>query len=366
MIRQIVLKNFMSHRDTVIDLADGLTALTGSNNCGKSAIVAALDILCNGAHGAVYVIRHEAANAEVSVTTSEGDTFTWRRQKKNGKNTWSINGTDVGTGAKPPDDWRRQLKLQSVQVQSNPPECIDPHLSNQKKPIFLIDSGGAKIARFFASDGSVEELLLMQRTNKRRQSAREEDKKKFDAIQKNAHQEIDNLSDLPEIGIQMNQLDKAKGQIDGRLNQAQELSLLLNDLHDRHRKVDLARERRKALAELPPQLILAETQTLREYNEKIRNAGNQVNQARLMQASLQTLPEQPKLHDTNPLVECISKLNQVKEGCQNRKTGLDKIEDELTKALAELEKFVRMHPICPTCNHRLEFDNLIRREHAHE
>ena len=41
MIRRIKLVNFMSHANTVIEPADGLTILVGQNNCGKSAIVAA-------------------------------------------------------------------------------------------------------------------------------------------------------------------------------------------------------------------------------------------------------------------------------------------------------------------------------------
>ncbi len=45
MLRRIILESFMSHAHTVIDLADGLTVLTGPNNCGKSAVVAALRIL---------------------------------------------------------------------------------------------------------------------------------------------------------------------------------------------------------------------------------------------------------------------------------------------------------------------------------
>ncbi len=39
MIRRITLVNFMSHSHTVIEPADGLTILTGQNNCGKSAVV---------------------------------------------------------------------------------------------------------------------------------------------------------------------------------------------------------------------------------------------------------------------------------------------------------------------------------------
>lgn len=47
MIRRIELINFMSHRRTLIEPAAGLTVLVGPNNCGKSAVVSALQILCD-------------------------------------------------------------------------------------------------------------------------------------------------------------------------------------------------------------------------------------------------------------------------------------------------------------------------------
>ena len=50
MITRIELTNFMSHAHTVIEPAPGLTVLVGPNNCGKSAVVAALQIICQNAN----------------------------------------------------------------------------------------------------------------------------------------------------------------------------------------------------------------------------------------------------------------------------------------------------------------------------
>src|ERR1043165_8491549 len=80
MIRRIVIENFMSHVRTVIEPADGLTVLVGPNNCGKSAVVSALQALCRNERGD-YMIRHDADAAKVTVETDDGHTITWRKKR---------------------------------------------------------------------------------------------------------------------------------------------------------------------------------------------------------------------------------------------------------------------------------------------
>jgi predicted ATP-dependent endonuclease of OLD family len=70
MIKRIELTNFMSHEHTVIEPAAGLTVLIGPNNCGKSAIVAALQILASN-ENSTYVMRHGAKECSVKVETDE-------------------------------------------------------------------------------------------------------------------------------------------------------------------------------------------------------------------------------------------------------------------------------------------------------
>ena len=42
-IRKITIEDLMSHKHTVLEFADGITLLSGDNNCGKSAVVVALE-----------------------------------------------------------------------------------------------------------------------------------------------------------------------------------------------------------------------------------------------------------------------------------------------------------------------------------
>ena len=62
MIRSITLENYMSHARTVIEPAGGLTVLVGENNCGKSAVVSALQTLCHNENGD-YMVRHGAGES---------------------------------------------------------------------------------------------------------------------------------------------------------------------------------------------------------------------------------------------------------------------------------------------------------------
>src|SRR6202795_4742833 len=79
MIKRIELINFMSHPHTVIEPAPGLTVLVGPNNCGNSAVVAALQILCYN-ESSTYVMRHGERECSVKIETDDGHVIEWRRK----------------------------------------------------------------------------------------------------------------------------------------------------------------------------------------------------------------------------------------------------------------------------------------------
>ncbi len=165
MIRRIVLENFMSHKHTVIDLADGLTVLTGPNNCGKSAVVAALQILATNGR-TTHVMRHGAKECRVTVETDDGHRVVWERKKSVVK--YTINGEDVHrVGASVPQSLHEVLRLDRVSAETGASKTeYDIHFGEQKSPVFLLNESGGRAASFFASSSDASRLVEMQHLHK--------------------------------------------------------------------------------------------------------------------------------------------------------------------------------------------------------
>src|ERR1700733_14720606 len=137
MIRRIALQNYMSHTKTVIEPASGLTVLVGPNNCGKSAVVSALQTLCNNESGD-YMVRHRekdaraAVETRVTIETDDGHTFVWRR--KGSTVSYEIDGRTINRlKGGVPDDLHSLLRLPNVEPGENSVP-FDIHFGTQKSP----------------------------------------------------------------------------------------------------------------------------------------------------------------------------------------------------------------------------------------
>jgi len=157
MIRRIELKNFMSHEHTVIEPAEGLTVLVGPNNCGKSAVVAALQILCHN-DNSTYVTRHGQKECSVRVETDDGHIIEWAR--KNSPR-YAIDG-ELFDRLKSvlPEELFQTLRM--PKVSSDGGQEFDVHFGEQKSPVFLIDKSSGHAARFFSSSSDAGLMVQMQ------------------------------------------------------------------------------------------------------------------------------------------------------------------------------------------------------------
>ncbi len=169
MLKKITLKNYMSHALTVIEPAAGLTVLIGPNNCGKSAVVSALQTLCGNEKGS-YMVRHNEKDCQVIVETDDGHTIEWFRKK--GVPGYVLDGEPVHRVKKDIlEQIQDVLRLPKVIPTDAPDaaerrEAFDIHFATQKAPIFLLDEPPSRAALFFASASDAALLVEMQKRHR--------------------------------------------------------------------------------------------------------------------------------------------------------------------------------------------------------
>lgn len=206
MITRIELKNFMSHQHTVIEPARGLTVISGPNNCGKSAIVAALQILCYN-EDSTFVTRHGEKDCSIKVSTHDGHEIEWQRNK-NKSTKYIIDGQQfdrLGRGGTP-DVLHEILGIRRVDCDN---QDFDVHFGAQKQPVFLLNDSPRAAAQFFASSSDANNLIAMQTLHKQKVRDNKSTKKRMVAELNHSEQQLEALSPVNEL---LEELEQAESQ----------------------------------------------------------------------------------------------------------------------------------------------------------
>jgi len=217
MITKIVLENFMAHEHTVVELGPGVTALTGPNNTGKSAIVEALRCVATNPPPR-HFIRHGAKETRVSLELESGVKVVWVRKKRSAGYELHLPGEEepqeywkLGRGIVP-EDIRKVLRLDPVDLDGG--ERIDVHIGNQREPVFLLNLSDRAVADFLASSTEGAHLLSMQGALKRRVMETKKEVAGRDVRLRDIEGELDALAPLPDLTLGIEAARKFKERID--------------------------------------------------------------------------------------------------------------------------------------------------------
>lgn len=216
MITKIVLKDFMAHSHTELELGPGVNALTGPNNTGKSAIVEALRCVATNPVPRHY-IRHGAKEARVSIELEDGSRVVWIRKKRSsGYELWHP-GTEEPEeywkfGRRPPEDILKVLRLDLVELETGGE--IDVHVGNQREPVFLLNQPGSNAAAFFAASTESAHLLAMQNHLKRRTQDSKRTERELETRISEVEAEMDEFAPLPDIELRMENASELKAASD--------------------------------------------------------------------------------------------------------------------------------------------------------
>ena len=232
MIKRIELVNFMSHSHTVTEPAAGLTVLIGPNNCGKSAIVTALQILAHNAPS-TYVLRHGAKECKVIVETDDGHVIEWSR-KKSGSPCYKIDGEAFDRLRGSTQVWEKlsaALRLPLVECDG---ADFDVHFGEQRNPVFLLADKGKKAAQFFASSSDASRLVEMQAVHKANVKQRRSEHRKLTSEAARAKETLELFEPLDELTSQIEKLEKqfeSIAQSDQRADQLEKKTILIRELN---------------------------------------------------------------------------------------------------------------------------------------
>lgn len=352
MIRKIVLKDFMSHQNTVIELSDGVTVISGPNNVGKSALVEAIRCVCENPPAA-FVIRHGASRAVVEIELASGEIIRWERTpasslyrilEAGGKERIYAKSRNV------PEEVRRLLRIRPVETGSG---RLDVHLAHQKEPVFLLDESGSKIAGFFAASTEAEYLIRMRQVLKEKTRFYQEKKSELESEIEEYRALLEAYRPLDELEGRVFECAAMYEAIANWDRKIEVLGTLLDELEDQKRKILECSQRTDLLLRLesPPDINDTDELALMIYN--LENAGFRLEELLKEIDLLADVSTPPELKNAASLAELLVETDEI-----TRQLGFNQSLVELLNRLEtspNLQETSSLHSLCS------EMDDLMRR-----
>lgn len=305
MIRRIELVNFMSHMRTVIEPAEGLTVLVGPNNCGKSAVVTALQILCHN-DNSTYVTRHNERECSVTIETTDGHTVQWAR--RNNSPRYIVDGRpfDRLDRNASPEGLHRILCLPKVTADGN--REFDVHFGEQKSPVFLLDKPGSHAAQFFASSSDAASLVEMQKRHQQKMAEARKERVQLDAEAERLSRDLVALSAADDLATQIEAceaehaaLARQDTTIGRATDDARSLEAATRQMHRHTAECG-------ALAALTAPPVLVPTEPLALATDGLTRLASELGQQAARADSVSNLRSPPELFDEAPLRGHIESL----------------------------------------------------------
>lgn len=313
MIRRIELVNFMSHARTVIEPADGLTVLVGPNNCGKSAVVAALQILCHN-DNSTYVMRHNERECTVTVETSDGHTVQWLR--RNNSPRYAIDGQvfDRLDRNTIPDGLHDVLRLPRVSADGN--REFDVHFGEQKSPVFLVDKPGSHAAQFFASSSDAASLVEIQKRHQQKMLEARKDRIRLEADAKRLARDLSILSAADRIGAQIDEAETEHATIAQRLLDILQLTNDIRVLEQAAGSLEQFDAEVEVLAPLAAPPVLEATDPLDQSIIQLAQTTRSLEHEAALASALMQIRPAPELAEEQPLTRLIDDLHSFERTCR--------------------------------------------------
>jgi len=231
MLNKLVLHNFESHRDTVLELGPGINTVTGTSDSGKSSLIRGIKWVWKNRPRGISIMRFGKKNTSVSLSC-QGDRLpsivTRSRSSK-------FNGYEIHKGG------RKIFDAEALRgdVPQEVEDCLglsDITFQCQLDPYFLVLDPPSKVGQFFRRLGHIEKIdaVVSDLASKLRKATTRSGFVKEELVKLKERFGI--LQDLPLVKM-VSLLNSAK-LIDGRMDIAKQKSFDLEDLIESLKSVE--------------------------------------------------------------------------------------------------------------------------------
>ena len=294
----------------------GLTVLIGQNNCGKSAIVSAIQTVCQNASGD-YMVRHGAKCCSITIETLDGDELVWRREKN--KTGYIVNGREVDRlKGSIPVDLHDYLKMPLVKTSRDE---VDVHLGEQKTPIFLLADKSADRAAFFAASSDSHRLIQMQSLHRQKVTIAKREFRKVTDRCEQLQLLAGKYQPLEPLGERLDRLESQYAEISRNELRQNRLRELLERLRATGRQTEFAQQKAAALQglSLPPEQT--KTNQLRKLVESLQTAGQRKMRVKQLQQVLSDLQTPPASSDHSRLKRLLNQIRKWESVARSASIG---------------------------------------------
>lgn len=302
----------MSHARTVIEPAEGLTVLVGPNNCGKSAVVAALQILCHN-DTSTYVTRHNERECSVTIETDDGFVVQWRRRASP---MYFVNGVEFSRLDRGvvPDKVQEAIRLPRVTADGN--REFDVHFGEQKSPVFLLDKPGSHAAQFFASSSDAASLVEMQKRHQQKMLDARKERIRLEADAARLSGDLSILAAADQIGEHIDALETQHAAL-ARLSS--DISQIATDIAILKQAAGTLEQRNAEVGTLTPLRVppvLEPTDPLAQVIDRLAGTAADLERQGSLADSLLLLHPSPDIASEEPLAALIKDLRSTERAYQ--------------------------------------------------
>jgi exonuclease SbcC len=351
MFDQISLKNFQSHKDSVVHFSSGINAIVGPSNNGKTAIVRGFDWLFHNRPLGLSMVSHwnrdkkgnPKEETSVCISINAFDLVRVRDKEFNGykifKNGELISSLEAA-GSEVPEEILKILNMSEVNIQRQ----LDSH--------FLLSSSSAEVARFFNTivRQDIIDKTLSAVDSKKRQF--NQDIKALKESVKNKEEQLKTYSWTETTESLINKAKKVDSRIQDNLTLKVTLQKLMEKLADSDRV--LSRLNNLSSAEGLAEKITDLNGNLTEKRQRVAKLSRLVKTYQEWDEKIKRIPDLDQPINTLKVISSFEEtLKYYKKKIKQLTSLMSDYEDALETIKSSSEKIqkykAQLPKVCPVC-----------------